>query len=112
MNIFTLSNNVALAAIAGGIISAVLNSVIGDYIDVSIRRDRPFNLKSTLAKSLISSLTLGILLSVVFYAFAVYGYPNARFTHVQIVALFTLCFGLGYPLLDMLVASIRNKIFA
>ena len=112
MNIFTLSNHVALAAIAGGIISAVLNSVIGDYINVSIRQNQQFNFKKTLTKSLVSSLTLGLLLSVVFYAFAVYGYPNARFTHVQIVALFTLCFGLGYPLLDMAIASIRNKIFA
>lgn len=112
MNTFTLSNHVALAAIAGGIISALLNSVIGDYVDVCIRHNRQFNLKTTLAKSLISSLTLGLLLSIIFYAFAVYGYPNARFTHVQIVALFTLCFGLGYPLLDMAIASIRSKIFA
>ena len=112
MNIFTLSNHVALAAIAGGIISAVLNSVIGDYVDVSVRRNRKFELKTTISKSIVSSLTLGLLLSVIFYAFAVYAYPNARFTPIQIVALFTLFFGLGYPLLDMLVASIRNKIFA
>ena len=112
MDIFILSNHVALAAIAGGITSALLNSVIGDYVDVCIRGNRQFNLRTTLAKSLVSIFTLGLLLSVIFYAFAVYGYPNARLTHVQIVALFTLCFGLGYPVLDMAIASIRSKIFA
>jgi len=112
MDIFASSNHIAQAAIAGGIISAGLNSVIGDYVSVSIRQAQEFDFKVMLVKSLISSLTLGLLLSVIFYAFAMYAYPNAKLTPVQIIALFTLCFGLGYPLLDMLLASIRNKIFA
>ncbi|MGD1918387.1 MAG: hypothetical protein ACFCAD_05555 [Pleurocapsa sp.] len=112
MNIFTPSNHIALAAIAGGMTSAGLNSVIADYVNVSIRHTQSFNLKTALSKFLISSFTLGLLFSVIFYAFAMYAYPNASLTPVQIIALFTLCFGLGYPLLDMLMALIRNKIFA
>ena len=112
MNIFAPSNHIALAAIAGGITSAGLNSAIADYVDVSIRRTHKFDFKTALSKFIISSFTLGLFLSVVFYAFAMYAYPNASLTRVQIIALFTLCFGLGYPLLDMLMAKIRNNIFA
>ncbi len=112
MNIFAPSNHIALAAIVGGITSAGLNSAIGDYVSVSIRQAQEFDLKAVLVKSLVSSLTLGLLLSAIFYAFAMYAYPNASITPVQIIALFTLCFGLGYPLLDMMMAMIRNKIFA
>ena len=112
MNIFAPSNHIALAAIAGGITSAGLNSVVADYVDVSIRHTQRFSFKTALSKLLISSLTIGLLLSVIFYAFAMYAYPNASLTPVQIIALFTLCFGLGYPILDMLVAMIRSKIFA
>ncbi|MCC0176987.1 hypothetical protein I4641_08355 [Waterburya agarophytonicola K14] len=112
MDIFASSNHIAQAAIAGGIISAGLNSVIGDYVNRSIRQAREFDFKVVLVKTLVSCLTLGLLLSVIFYVSAVYAYPNASITPVQIIALFTLCFGVGYPILDMLIATIRNKIFA
>jgi heme/copper-type cytochrome/quinol oxidase subunit 3 len=112
VNIFAPSNHIALAAIIGGMTSAGLNAVIADYVDVSIRNTQKFCLQTTFAKLFVSSFTVGLLLSVIFYAFAVYGYPNASMTPVQIIALFTLCFGLGYPILDMLMAMIRNKIFA
>ena len=112
MDIFASSNHIAQAAIVGGTISAGLNSIIGDYVNVSIRQAQEFDLKTAFSKLLLSSLTVGLLLSVIFYAFAMYAYPNASMTPVQIIALFTLCFGFGYPMLDMLVAMIRNKIFA
>ncbi len=112
MNIFTPSNHIALAAILGGVTSASLNSIASNYIDVSIRHTQKFSIKTTLSKLIVSSTFLGLLLSTVFYIFAVYAFPHARFTPVQIIALFTLCFGLGYPLLDMSLALIRNKIFA
>ena len=112
MNILTPSNQIVLVAILGGMITASLNSVIMDYVNIFIRQTQKFNLKTMLSKSLLSSMTLGLLLSVIFYAFAVYGYPQATIAPVQIIALFTLFFGLGYPLLDMLLAMIRNKIFA
>ena len=112
MNIFAPSNHIALAAIAGGTISAGLNSLTTDFADVFIRHAQKFDLKTMLLKSLLSSFTLGLLLSVIFYALAVYGFPNAKISTVQIIALFTLFFGLGYSLLDMLMALIRSKIFA
>ena len=112
MDIFASSNHIAQAAIAGGIVSAGFNVVMSDFVDVFIRRTTELDLKTTLSKFLLSSLTLGLLLSVIFYAFAMYGYPNANISKVQIIALFTLCFGLGYPTLDMLLALIRKNIFA
>ncbi|MEM8827819.1 MAG: hypothetical protein AAGE96_00495 [Cyanobacteria bacterium P01_G01_bin.19] len=112
MNIFAPSNHIALAAIVGGVTSAGLNSIVSNYVDVSIRHTQKFSIKTTLPKFIVSSVLLGLLLSAIFYISAVYAFPNARFTPVQIIALFTLCFGLGYPLLDMSIALIRNKIFA
>lgn len=112
MDILALSNHVVLAAIVGGTISAGSNSVIADLANVYVLNTQPLNIKSILSKSVISSLTLGLLLSVIFYAFAVYAYPNAIITPVQIIELFTLFFGLGYPLLDLFLALIRRELFA
>lgn len=112
MNIFAPSNHIALAAIAGGTITAGLNSAIMGYVDAFIRHTQKFSTKEIVAKSLVSSFSVGLLLSVIFYAFAIYGYPNASLSPVQIIGLFTVCFGLGYPLLDLIIALIRNKIFA
>ena len=112
MNLFALSNHVVLAAIIGGTISAGSNSVIASLADVYVLHTQQLDLKSILSKSLISSLTLGLLLSFVFYTFAVYAYPNAIITPVQIIELFTLFFGLGYPLLDLFLTFIRRELFA
>jgi|GEM_PF-2509841 len=113
MDIFALSNQIVLAAIVGGTISAGSNSVIADLADVFVRHtQQEFNFRSILSKSLLSSLTSGLLLSAIFYAFAVYAYPGAVITPVQIIELFTLFFGLGYPLLDLFLAIIRQEIFA
>lgn len=112
MNIFALSNHIVLAAIIGGTISAGSNSVIVDLADVFVRNTQQLDLKAIVSKSLLSSLTLGLLLSAIFYAFAVYAYPNAVITPVQIIELFTLFFGLGYPLLDLFLAIIRRELFA
>ena len=112
MNIFALSNHIVLAAIIGGTISAGSNSVIADLADVFVRHTQQLDLKAIVSKSLLSSLTLGLLLSAIFYAFAVYAYPDAIITPVQIIELFTLFFGLGYPLLDLFLAIIRRELFA
>ena len=99
MDILALSNHVVLAAIVGGTISAGSNSVIADLANVYVLNTQPLSIKSMLSKSVISSLTLGLLLSVIFYAFAVYAYPNAIITPVQIIELFTLFFGFGLSLI-------------
>ena len=112
MDILALSNHIVLAAMIGGTVSAGSNSVIGDLADVYVRHTQQLNIKTILSKSLISSLTLGLLLSVIFYAFAVYAYPGALISPVRIIELFTLFFGLGYPLLDLFLALIRRELFA
>ena len=112
MDLFALSNHIVLAAIIGGTISAGSNSVIGDLSNVFVHQTQQLDIKSILSKSIVSSLTLGLLLSAIFYAFAMYAYPNAIISSVQIIELFTLFFGLGYPLLDLFLAFIRRELFA
>lgn len=59
-----------------------------------------------------AGLTLGLLLAVIFYAFALYGFTESRLTPLTIIALFTLSIGLGYPLLGVILKLINRKIFA
>lgn len=109
MTIFVTSNHIALAAIAGGIFSAFLISAIEDLLDKFIYRTQEIEIKTILIKGLISSFTVGLLLSIIFYAFAVYGFPDKEFTPIQLITIFTLFFGFGYPLIGVTLKSIRSN---
>lgn len=61
------SNHFALVAVAGGMSSACLNSAIEDIFDVFINKTQTLEIKTILLKCLISSLTIGLLLGIIFY---------------------------------------------
>ncbi|MEM8717994.1 MAG: hypothetical protein AAGE84_01625 [Cyanobacteria bacterium P01_G01_bin.39] len=71
------SNHLALVAITGGTISAGLNIGLKRLLDTLIDQ-KAFKIRAILLQSLIASFALGLLLSVIYYAFGVYGFPESR----------------------------------
>ena len=110
MSIF-LTEHIFLVAIVGGVISATSITGIGDLLSVAIDKET-WKIRETLSKCLIASCTSGLLLSVIYYAFAMYGFPESNMTPVQIIVLFTCCFGLGFPLLDVILKLVNRKLLA
>ncbi len=46
------------------------------------------------------------------YAFALYGFPQVIMFSTEIIALFTLCFGLGYPFLGAIIKIFYSRLSA
>lgn len=105
------SNHLALVAITGGTISAGLNIGIKRLLDTLIDK-KALKIRETLFQCLIASFTIGLLLSVIYYAFGLYGFPESRMTPIQIIAIFTLCVSFGDPLLDAILRLLNRKLFA
>ncbi|MEL6442373.1 MAG: hypothetical protein AAFQ80_24395 [Cyanobacteria bacterium J06621_8] len=111
MLISYLSSHVALVAVMGGIVSAVFHRGIEDLLFPLVNQNATWNLRETFVKCLVSGLILGPLLGVIYYAFALYGFPEKELTPIQIIALFTLFFGLFYPLLGIVLQLLISKLF-
>ncbi len=111
MSISFASNHLALVAIAGGIVSAGMNTGIEDFLNALIDKEI-FKIRETLLQSLIASCTVGLLLGIIYYAFALYGFPESNMTSIQIISLFTLFFGLGNPLLGTAIKLFYSRLLA
>lgn len=104
------SDHLALVAIAAGVISASLNTVIEDLLDKLIDRET-FKIREALVKCLLAGFTVGWLLSVIYYAFAIYGFPESSMTPIQIIILFALYFGLINPFLGIILKLLYRRVF-
>ena len=111
MLISFLSSHVALVAVTGGTMSAIFNTGIEDLLSPLIDQDSTLDIRVNFSKCLVSGLTVGLLLSIVYYAFAQYAFPDKEMTPIQLIALFTLVFGLVYPLLSVLLQLLHSKLF-
>lgn len=103
------SVHLAIMAIAGGMASAAMNTGIEDLLYSLIDKE-DLNIRQTLAKSLITSFTVGLLLSVIYYAFAVYGLTESSLTPVRLIFYFTIFFGLGYPLIGVVIKLFYSRL--
>lgn len=100
-----LSNHLGLVAIAAGILSATVYSGLENLSDTLILK-RAFEVKTTLLMSITSGCTTGLLLAIIYYGFALYGFTESNLTPVQIMVLFASSVGLGYPLLGVILKLI------
>ena len=88
-----------------------MNTAVEDLLNNLIDQET-LKIKATLLKCLIASCTVGLLLGVIYYAFAKYGFPESNLTPIQIIFLFILLFGLGNPLLDAVIKMFYSRIIA
>ena len=109
MAIRFLSEHLALVAMAGGIISAGINTAIEDLLDALIDKEN-FKIRETLSKSAIMSCTVGLLLGIIYYAFALYGFPEKDMTPIQLISCFSIFFGLGYPLIGAAIKLFNSQL--
>lgn len=92
------SNTLILIALLGGCICAISSSIIDDLFTTFIMKKSSMNIKRIATKSTFYALTLGLLFSVVFYAFA------AQETEpIKMIFIFTFCFGFIVPILSKLL---------
>ena len=104
---FLESNNLVLIALAGGCLCAVFSSIIDDLFKIFIVKKSSINIKQIVTKCAIYRLTLGLLLSVVFYAFAL-----KETEPIKIIFILTIGFGVIIPILSKLLVFFYSKIFA
>ena len=106
------SDNVALLAIAGGTSAAFFNSAIENLLDKFLLKSSTVANKVILQVALLSAVTVGLLLIVIFYAFALYGFPEKNLNPIELIAIFTIFWGLGYPLLGGVVKVVNRSIYS
>ena len=106
---FTLfsSEHLWLVAISGGMISAGMNTVLEDLINALIDREN-LEIRTTLLKSAIATCTVGLLIGIIYYAFARYGFPESSLTPMRLIFWFTIWFGLGNPLLSATIKLVNR----
>ena len=83
MRLAIISDNVALLAIAGGTSAAFLNSTIENLLDKFLLKSSTVEDRVILYMALLSAMTSGLLLSVIFYAFALYGFPEKNLKPIE-----------------------------
>ncbi|MEM7758850.1 MAG: hypothetical protein AAF298_12100 [Cyanobacteria bacterium P01_A01_bin.40] len=105
------SNQIALVAVAGGMISALLNTGIEDLLNTLIV-NKTLIIGEMLLKCLIASFTVGLVLSIIYYAFVVYGFSESSMSSIQIIVLFTFYFGIANPLLGVALKLLYSKLLA
>ena len=109
MRLSIISDNVALLTIAGGTSAAFLNSAIANLLDKFLFQSSTVEDRVILYMALLSAMTVGLLISVIFYAFAISGFTEKNLSPIELIAIFTIFFGLGYPLLGIVLKLIRSK---
>lgn len=60
-------------------------------------------------QALLSAMAGDLLLGIIFYAFAMYGFPEKALKPARLIAIFTIILGLGYPLLGIVLNFIYSK---
>ncbi|MEO1671168.1 MAG: hypothetical protein AAFR77_10355 [Cyanobacteria bacterium J06631_2] len=111
MSITFLSKHLALVAVAGGIASAGMNTGIEALLNALIDQEN-LKVRETLIRSIIASSTVGLLLGIIYYAFALYGFPEKNMTPIQLISLFTTFFGLGNPLIGAAIKLFYSSFLA
>ena len=109
MSITFLSEHLALIALIGGIVSAGMNTGIEDLLNALINKEN-LNIRETLLKSAIMACTVGLLLGVIYYAFALYGFSEKNMTPIQLISCFSTFFGLGYPLIGAAIKLFNSRL--
>ena len=104
---FLQSNNLVIIALTGGCFCAVFSSLIDDLFEALIVKKSSINVKIIVTKCALYGLTLGLLLSVVFYAFAV-----QEAEPIRMIFIFAIGLGIIIPVLSKLLGFFYLKIFA
>lgn len=104
------SNHLALVAIVAGVISASLNTGIEDLLDKLIDQET-LKIRETSGKCLLAGFTVGWLLGIIYYAFAIYGSAESSMTPIQVITLFALYFGSINPLLGIILKLLFRRVF-
>jgi len=109
MKFSIVSENVGLLAIAGGTSAAFFSSAIENLLDKFLLKSSTVEDRAILYMALFSAMTFGLLLSVIFYAFALSGFPEKNLKPTELITIFSIYFGLGYPLLGIFLKLILSK---
>lgn len=103
---FAYSSKVLLFAVTGSFFCTVLYNTIDDLFEIFIFKNRIINFQEIFFKYLISISTIGVLLSIIFYAFAL-----KENNPLQIIIFLTTILGLFAPILSKMLVFIYFLFF-
>lgn len=102
----TLSGTIAVAAVSAGILTATSSSAIDSLFTTFVAKKSSENIKTIIKTSLLTGCTGGILVSIIFYTFAI-----ADDAPIETIVVYSIIIGIVSPLVSKLLIFIYLKLF-
>lgn len=102
-----LSEKMAVTAVLAGILTAVFSSAINSVFETFVTRKDTVNFREIINRSLLTGCTLGWLIGVIFYAFAL---TEAK--PIKMIITYSMILGVVAPGLSSLLIFAHSKLFS